>query len=431
MKHLTLLLVALLISLLPCQNIRASGNEQKQHPEWASLVETPNQALQTWRHYAGQKPILVLFSNIPFLDAIPKPLRADVKALLQHGDDEELLRRTAQISSDPLILHTMTVAAAFEAGIISELVWVIPSTAPGQPLDLEAVQENLLKSGIIPGQTAAKLHIDDGVIRGTVDGHPFRICSLEKLPELQQPVLTHFDLSYLVPMYRHEIRESIYTLIYDILRDYQEHRYKLLHFSISSSNIGGMLPLASRFLGPDILTLVRHPELLGQPLPANWKKRADAMYIANFFRPEEVFQIYHQLANEHPEDASIQYALFQTARELNQGKAALAFLESAVKLDPVYGLEYLDLAETAMQKGVPTAVPDMINKGVTALPDNPMLLLRSSNLLLQSGHPAEALVLIEQLQKLPWSKVYDSATPELLKAMAKTAREQRATSTKQ
>jgi len=429
MKQLTLLLISLLFSLLPGQNLKALADEREQQPDWASLAETPNQALQTWRHYAGQKPILVLFSNIPFLDAIPPSLRPDVQTLLQHGSDEEVLRRTARISSDPLILHTMTVSAAFEAGIISELVWVIPSTAPGQPLDLEAVRGNLLKTGIIPGQNAAGLQIDDGVIRGTVDGHPFRICSQEKLPEIQQPVLTHFDLSYLVPIYRHEIRESIYRLVYDVLRDYQEKHYKLLSFSISNSNISGMLPLASRFLGLDILTLVRHPEMLGQPLPAAWKKRADAMYIANFFQPEEVFKIYHQLANEHPEDASIQYALFQTARELNQGKAALAFLESAVKLDPVYGLEYLDLAETAMQKGVSTAVPEMINKGVAAQPDNPMLLLRSGNLLLQSGHPAEALVLIERLQKLPWSQVYDSATPEMLKAMAKAAREQQAAST--
>jgi tetratricopeptide (TPR) repeat protein len=372
----------------------------------ATLVEVPTQALPIWRQYREQKPTLVLYSRDPFLAQVPATLKEEIYELVLNGAPEKLAERLLFPSADPLILPQMAVSTALSADLFSQVVWVFPATVPINELEGDLISRQLLDFGAIDDDVAQAFSYADGVASGTVRGLPFLAVHPDALPPLDGPVVLHIDLSYFQPLYKGEIKTPLYPLLYQTLTALSKTDWLTLAATLSYSNLSSDLPLATRFIGPTLVSLLREPGMLKEPLPENWTRREKALYLPNFFKTDEVRDLYLEMEAVDPEDASVKFGLYQINRQLKDGTSALAFLAQAVALDPIYGLEYPQLASIALEKGRVDQAVKMLQLAKATLPDNPFVVLQLARLLIQLNHADQALSLLGELRNLPWSQVY-------------------------
>ncbi len=422
------ILLFLVLALWGCQQQQATPDTPKQlkllhQPLEPLLVELPGAAIPTWRESRAAKPALVLLSADPFLRPLPATLETDILQLVARGRAETWHQKATPQIADPLLLPQMTVTAALKAGLFSELIWVIPTTEEAQSLSVKTFAKQLSDYGALTPEEAAEVRFIDGVFTGTVYDTPFRAAPLAQLPTLAGPMVMHIDVSYFQPLYKGEIKTPLFPLIHDTLATLREKRFEVEAVTLSRSNLDGRLPLEVRFVGDAVATLLRSPEMLDQPLPVNWKRRADALYLGNFFQKEKVRELYLAMEQDAPRDASVQFDLYQIARQFKEGEKALAYLKRAVALDPVYGLEYMNLAPMATEKNRPEEALRMLDLAIQIFPEFPLLRLEKARYLINLKEYERARGIIDDLQTLKHSAVYYPGLPQVLSEIKKASQE--------
>ena len=321
------------------------------------------------------------------------------------------------------MLPVMAVRTAAEAGFFSRIVWVFPSSSSVEQLQLDVFVTQMLGSFSMTEDEAANLTLEDGSLRGMIAGVPFQAVHPEALPSLDQPVVVHFDLTYMKPGYKGEIKTPLYPQLLDTLDGLKSTGWKTTTVTISFSNLEGEIPLPSRFVARDLAAVFANPALLAEEPPRQWQLRTNALYIENFFKKEEVRKLYEEMTAADPSDASVKYALYNVARQFKEGDAALDYLQQAVELDPVYALEYLTLAETALKGKRPDKAIDMLQNARAKLPNNSFILLSLVRLAIDSHRQDLALQLLPLLQGETWSTIYHPDITEEIWNLDKRARE--------
>ena len=389
----------------------------------ATLVEVPTQALPIWRKYREQKPTLVLYSRDPFLAPTPAALEEEAIELIQDGASDKLSERLLFPSSNPLLLPDMALDSALRTELFSRVVWVFPAKVPIDQLDGELVPQQLLELGAIDQEEAKTFVYAKGVASGTVQGLPFKAVHPDALPTLQGPVVLHIDLGFFQPLYKGEIKTPLYPLLYKTMSDIAKLGWQGVCATLSFSNTSSGLPLSTRFIGPTLARLLSEPGLLDAQLPANWARRANVLYLPNFFKTEEINKLYQEMDSADPENPSIKFGYYQVSRQLKSGNKALELLAQAVALDPVYALEYPLLSSVAMEKGRPLEAVQMLHHARAAQPDNPFIALQLANLLIQIKHPEQAIKILKDLDRHPWSETYFPEMSAQLVALMTAAKE--------
>lgn len=385
-----------------------------QQPIQPQLVEYAAAALPVWRQHRNLRPTLVMLANDPLLEPLPPTLREDIKQLVGAGTAEQIAEQSQPQSPAPLLRSTMAVSAALEADLFSRVVWVLPTPQEKTALSLEAFRDQLLRWGALTQAETATLALEDGRFTGTIRGIPWEAVPISRFPGTQGPVVVHLDLDFFRPLYRDEIKSPLYALLQEVLLSLRTAELQTLVASISLSQVTGTVPLTTRFLGKDLAAILRNPELLNDELPLHWRRRQDTLYLQNFIEKQRVHDLYLAMVEDSPQDASVHYGLYQSFRERNEGSNALESLALAVELDPVYALEYLDLAQLARQKELPGEVLRMFDLAARSAPDNPFIPLERARFLIGQGEGGEALKLLNQLERLPWSAVFYPTLPQVI-----------------
>jgi len=393
-------------------------------PVDVKLVETATAALPIWRDHAAQKPALVLISNEPFLDRIPDPIQTESTALVRNGTPAQIKARAVDITANPLLMHTMAVSAALQAGLFSELTWILPVRDEESLPPLPTFRQMMLDRNLVSQAEAESFaetgdHYYTAVLRGV----PVTFGTLSHIPQTKTSAWVHIDLSVFKPLYKNEVSTPLYPLVLNSLKDIRSAGIPCIGASISQSNLGGALSLKVRFLGKDLRYLVQHPESVDEDLPELQFRRAQNHYLEQFMKKEEILENCLKMEALAPEDASVKFDLYHANRELQRGNQALEYLEKAVALDPIYAYEYFFLAETAIEKKRPDAALSMLDKAQQTFPENPLVRILKADVNIQLGRREAALDLLGQLRTLPWSKVYDQEMPDRLEEMKKIAGE--------
>lgn len=389
----------------------------------AKLVEYPTAALPVWRECRELRPTLVLLSNDPFLEPVPAQLRGEAARLLRQGPDGEILTRSIPYRSDPVLMPTMAVEAALQAGLFDRVVWILPTDAAKEKLSAEAFRKQLLDFGAIDEKEAKTLKLKGSAFSGAINGVPWTVVPLSEFKGVEGPTVIHIDLSFLRPLYRNEIKTPLHPLIGSIFRTLQEAKLQTCGVTVSLSQLTRHVPLDTRFLGSTMASLVKNPAILEEGLPPNWDRRGQIFYLRNFFQKERIHQLALAMEKEDPKDPSVLYALYQSCRDMKDGDKALEILGRAVSLDKIYALEYLDLTEVAGSKGLPDEVLRMFGLAEKAFPDDPFITLDKARFLISAGKGREALSLIAKLKKLRWSQVYRADIQEVLTNLEEKARQ--------
>jgi hypothetical protein len=387
-------------------------------PSELQRFEVPSQALQLWYDVRSSRPALLLYSNNPLLQSNTPAIQKNLLARLAEKDKSALRFDIA----DPAILPKMTLHAALQAGLFSQVYWVMPTSADISALTIETFRTQMLQIGALSAEESRTFTLRNGVFSGIVRGVPFHALHPKSDFSITGPAVFHFDLSFLSPLYKSEIKTPIYSLLYQTLIHLRNQQIEQVAASLSYSQVTLEIPLGSRFIGDIFVQLFKQPNRLDEKLPETWQVRANARYLPELFNAEEGLNLLLRQLEEHPDDPSLHYALYHLSREIRSARhKALSHLAVAIQYDPVYALEYLTLAPVAREKGRPEEAVRVLRLAHDGYPDNPFITLELIRALLATGLGDEALPLLQQLQTLSWSAIIYPDMPGLLKQLATEA----------
>jgi hypothetical protein len=383
------------------------------------VVELPSEAIPFWREVTTTaKPALILFSIHPLIQPVDQSLKTSVSNLMTKGTKEDFVHHGSRYRSDPIILPTQSVSAAISAGVFSEIIWVFPSTAPVDQMQLDLFSKQVTKADFLTQTEAQALTLKEGIFSGTVRGLPFRAVHPEALPKINKPMILHVDLGYFKGLYQGEVKTRIYDLLQKTALALYDTGWAPELTTLSYSTMEGTFSLDVRFLITNFAEMLRKPTLLDGTIPQNWALRSEALYAANFFLDEKVQEYYKQAAENYPREASAQYDLYKHMFfEQHKVDDALAILDKAVTLDRGYVAAYLELAEIANNDGNLTVALELLSKAAPLVPENVMVNLYRAQFMIQHGEKAQAIPLIKQLKGMQWSNYYHGGIPQLLDEM--------------
>ncbi len=376
--------------------------------------ETTAEALSIWRRAAAVRPTLLLISNNPHLLPVPEELRLKAANLVSNAKLETLQQATTDRSPSPLIMPGMAVDIALRSGWFSQLVWALPLRDPAQDLDLDKFRSQLTSAGIANEEELAALTLAERNFEGSLRGTPFRAATLPLIKELSGPVIVHFDLSYFQPLYKSEIATPLLDIVLQTLSTLQKMHLETLAVTFSYGHKDTQITLGVRFLGEIIAYMLEDPARLEQDLPINWQRQRDTLYLANFFKKEEVRKLYLTQEKEDPNAAWVKYNLYRSAAEHKEGIRALTYFAEAVKLEPTYALEYMDLSNMAYDKQRPDEALRMLGLAAEVFQHDPFIKLKIVQLANELGQKEMALEMLNKIRNLEWSKTYYPNMPQYL-----------------
>ena len=399
--------------IAPAYDVVLTATTLLNEPTPVYRFETTAEALSVWRQ-AAERPTLLLLSNNPHLQTVPEELRKQVSILINKADAADLAMATTDRNSDPLLLPGMAVDAALRSNLFQKLIWVLPLRDPGQELSLEKFTDQLAKSGLANEQEKATLSLAEGAFNGTLRDTAFTATALPLLQDPAQPVIVHIDLSYFQPLYKNEIATPLLDIVFNTLAALKKMHLQTLAVTFSYGHLDSQISLNVRFLGDIIAYLIEDPTRLDQPIPVNWQRQRDALYLSNFFKKEEVRKLYEAQDKDAPGEAWIKFNLYRSAAEHKEGKKALDYLAEAVSLDSLYALEYTELSNVAYEKGRPDVALHMLTLASETFSHDPFIKLQMAQIAHELGENEKATQLLNQLRNLNWSEFYYPQTPQYL-----------------
>ncbi|MDH3982092.1 MAG: hypothetical protein OES84_04235 [Kiritimatiellaceae bacterium] len=376
--------------------------------------EVPSQALLEWYAWRSSRPALLLYSNSPLMQATTPTIQNN---LIQHlaGKDESALRYDI---ANPAILPQMTLHTALVGELFSAVYWVMPFDIAITELSIDIFRQQMIQIGALNNEEAQTLTLHEGVFSGEVHGVPFHALHPQAKFAIKGPVVFHFDLSYLSPLYKGEIKTPLYPLIYQTLDKLSNLKVEAVTAGFSYSQISGEVPLGSRFVGEVFAQLFKQPNMLKEKLPAAWVQRANALYLPDLFNVGQARDILMMLSENNPADASLHYALYHASRGSSSTRqGALDHLGEAVRRDPTYALEYLVLAPKAREKGRPDEALRILSLAREANPDNPFIALELVHSMIEMGHGDTGVPILKELLTLDWSTAFYPEMPGYLEQL--------------
>lgn len=375
-------------------------------PTQVHSFETTAEALTEWRQAAEERPTLLLLSNNPHLTPVPEPLRQEAAQLFNNADLDTIRSMTTDRNPSPIMLPGMAVDIALRSGWFRELVWALPLRDPAKELSLERLQSQLLSSGIAGQDEISTFTLNELNFKGTLRDTPFLAGALRQLKDITGPVIVHIDLSYFQPLYKNEISTPLLDIIFQTLQTLKEMNLETLAVTFSYGHLDSQMALDVRFLGDVISYLIEDPARLDQEIPLNWQRQRDALYLENFLQKGEIREIYLAQEKDAPDDAWIKFNLYKSAVSHKEGKQALGYLAQAVKLEPIYALEYFQLSSMAYDKNRPDEALRMLELAEVVFHSDPFLKLQIAQLVNELGDKTTALEILKTILNLEWSAIF-------------------------
>lgn len=146
-------------------------------------------------------------------------------------------------------------------GVVEHLVWVVPPHLPG-PDPLRWVREELQNWVDLTVDEYRALHLHQGRVEGRLAGRRLTVCTPDRLPHFDHPVLLDVDIDYLL-----DADDAIWQTPAGLAADLADLDVAAL--TVAYSVNGGYLPLEHRYLGDVVFARLAHGETRWEPLVAD------------------------------------------------------------------------------------------------------------------------------------------------------------------
>ncbi len=382
-----------------------------------NVTELPGEALPVWRTTRGNKPTLLLLAGNPMMQAPPAKLKVRIEKLLDESVASELVRQADPVRNpNPLLLPDMTVDVALRAGWFSELVWVVPHTDEHDDLSGTMLRDQLRAAGLINEEESIGLVTDNGtLLSGRLRGVPFRAVTLDTLPHITTPVVLHVDQNWFRDSYRTEIATPMLGLLFNTLGRLREHELSIVAATFCAGNLDHRISLDVRFAKDLLVQAFNDPGILDQAPPQSWQWIKEILYLQNFMQKEMVRERSQQIVAISPEKAWVHFVAYRAAADMRESSNAMSHLAEAVRLDPVYALEYRELMQRAYDFGDLKGAMRMLEHAGRVLSDNLEIRLEMAWLANDMNDYGRAKNIVRELLELEWSDIYFPQTPDYLR----------------
>ena len=203
---------------------------------WISLMENHDQAYLAWRQAGVRDKILI------HIDA--------------HDD-------MWWVEDDSGLTIANFISPALREDLVKEVIWVVPDLTWESPQSLKPLIRRLKKvlKGYPGGMAAIK--VERRQISTSILGKPVKVCTLQNLPVIEEPVLLDLDIDYLViPRACHGSTRPPrlpWRWPGDLLSRLTAHGLQYELVTIAYSVEGGYTPLKWKYLGDDAALRLQGP----------------------------------------------------------------------------------------------------------------------------------------------------------------------------
>jgi len=259
------------------------------------------------------------------------------------------------------------------SGALKELVVLLPHDNALTGGHLEELREFLEKGGI-PERDRKTLRLENGSVRGTIEGMPVLVSTLTALPKQEGEFLVVLDTAFLPAIYKNEVKTPMVGLAIKLARTLASRNVTAGKVLILDALGRPDFPLEHGFLPHLLKELIEDPGSFSRGLPERWAALAAADHAYFFAQyPEAVTQYreYMDLVGRVDPSACYKVALM-TLRDLDVAMT-LQWINKAAASDNLYRRAYGEAAEYLFRKELYEQAERILKGGLERFPGDPPL----------------------------------------------------------
>lgn len=304
-------------------------------------------------------------------------LRTGLEALLPAAKGRLMILSPSAWLSDPCL-------PLYRIGALSEVVAVLPGVKPLDGKSLDELRERLGQLGVsIPDRGGFAL--DNGLIRGRIEGMSLTVCSLPTIPSGGNPFVLAVDTAFFPEIYSNEATLPMIDVVGKVVVTLRARGIGAASAIIVDALPQPDFPLEHGDLALLLREMLSNPALFAEKLPDKWLLRRDADLTYFFSQHEEGRKLYGLWSTLEPRDGSAHFRIaMMSARDLDV-VGALKGLADAVNVDRNYGRGYLAVAGYFAGKEIYDAAERVLAAGLLRLPGDAALSTGMAEFLVTRG----------------------------------------------
>jgi tetratricopeptide (TPR) repeat protein len=359
------------------------------------VAEDHSQFLSRWAEQGIRDAVLINFDTHDDIVRIPDQKIAQLKGLYQ----QQYWRRFSEADE-----HTATnrglfgvanwIYAGGKLGVFSEVYWVIPFQLFGRK-DAEAGLRQVLTDVSFDKKDIATFALKDGVFKGTVNGIPFSLCSVEALPTVDKPVLLSIDVDFF-PTFSTATETSYLSALYRVFTELCSKKYNVQESAVCYSINGEYLQPHLRWVGDAAVQMFSNPLMFKNNAPSELLNLQQ--YLENAFRSkdsEEILKLSRLYLNSHPEASVFIYQAFAYVLKGDADNAYRAAM-AGCQLDKLYCASLTSIGTGLYVQGQYRVAERFYRGGLAVDPKMKVGLFQFGNCLQKTGKWQEALDVYEK-----------------------------------
>jgi len=274
-----------------------------------------------------------------------------------------------------------------KAGLLKELVVLLPHDNVLTEGHLEELRGFLGKGGIPEGDRKG-LRLEDGSIRGAIEGMPVRISTLTALMKQEGEFLVVLDTAFLPAVYKNEVKTPMVGLARRLAVTLADRNVRGKSVVIFDAVGRADFSLEQGYLAALLRELFSTPGDFANDLPGKWKILGAAETAYFFSQYSDGMVLYKEYLGEAPGDASACYKIAMLAIRDLDVELALHWLVKAAEADPLYRRAFSEVAGYLFRKELFEGAERVLLSGLSKAPKDPLLATNLSALYLARGEAA-------------------------------------------
>jgi hypothetical protein len=270
-------------------------------------------------------------------------------------------------------------------GLLKELFLLLPGENPMKEGDLTGIRNCLAAAGV-SSPDRASFHLDNGAIRGLMEGASVRLFPLTRIPAWDgKEVVLLIDPEFLLPLYRNEVKTPIVELAWKLLVTLRGKNVRSEDVFLLDLPSGDDASLRYAFLSILLGEMIVSPSSFDENLPRKWEILQQAENAAFFGQYPETMTLYRRYLELSPKDASACYKIAMAAVRDLDDDMALHWLNRAAALDSRFLRGFVTASDYLGQRRLFDPAERILRAGTVAYPKEAPLATSLAAFLLMRG----------------------------------------------
>ena len=270
------------------------------------------------------------------------------------------------------------------SGILAELVVVLPFDNVLAQGHLDDLRAYLAKNGAAEDDRKS-LAIDNGVIRGRLDGMSLTLCPLTAIPGPAADPLVVLDTAFFPAVYRNEVKTPMLELARKLILTLRDRGVGAKTVLIFDAVGRPDFPLEHGYLASLLGEMLSDPGRFSGSPPEKWRLLAAADHSNFFSQYPDAMMLYKRYLGMAPNDASACYKIALMAMRDLDVDMSLQWVNRAVEADPLYARVFSEIAGRLHRKELFEDAERVLLAGLSKFPKDPLFATNLSALYVSRG----------------------------------------------